>query len=247
MRLPHTDPLAAAVTEAIRAGDLATLEDLVRKHAGLAGATIERTSGDGTTERRSLLHVVTDWPGHFSNGPQTVGLLVAHRADVNARFGGRHRETPLHWAASSNDVAVLDALLDAGADLEADGGVIAGGTPLADAVAFAQWQAARRLVERGAATTLWQAAALGLMDRVASYFRRGHGSAPPHADVTNAFWCACHGGQLEAAMYLLDRGADRNWIGHDGLTPLDAARRAGADEVVRWLVAQGGISAATRP
>lgn len=247
MRLPHTDPLAAAVTEAIRAGDLATLADLLRKHAGLAGATIERMSGDGTTESRSLLHVVTDWPGHFSNGPQTVGLLVAHGADVNARFGGRHRETPLHWAASSNDVAVLDALLDAGADLEADGGVIAGGTPLADAVAFAQWQAARRLVERGAATTLWQAAALGLMDRVASYFRRGDGSAPPRADVTNAFWCACHGGQLEAATYLLDRGADRNWIGHDGLTPLDAARRAGADEVVRWLVAQGGISAATRP
>jgi hypothetical protein len=43
------------------------------------------------------------------------------------------------------------------------GAVIGGGAPLADAVAFGQWQAARRLVERGARTTLWQAAALGLM------------------------------------------------------------------------------------
>jgi hypothetical protein len=38
------------------------------------------------------------------------------------------------------------ALLDAGADIEAPGAVIAGGTPLTDAVAFGQWQAARRLV-----------------------------------------------------------------------------------------------------
>jgi len=41
--------------------------------------------------------------------------------------------------ASSDDIEVLDALLDAGADIEASGAVIAGGTPLADATAFAQW------------------------------------------------------------------------------------------------------------
>ena len=72
----------------------------------------------------------------------------------------------MHWAASSDDVEALDALLDAGADIEADGAVIGGGTPMADAVAFGQWKAARRLLERGARTNLWQAAALGLIDRV---------------------------------------------------------------------------------
>ena len=60
-------------------------------------------------------------------------------ADVNARFTGPHTETPLHWAASSDDVEALDALLDAGADIEGDGAVIGGGTPIADAVAFGQW------------------------------------------------------------------------------------------------------------
>jgi hypothetical protein len=100
-----------------------------------------------------------------------------------ARFTGRHTETPLHWAASSDDVAVLDALLDAGADIEAPGAVIGGGTPLADAVAFGQWQTARRLVE---------AAALGLMARVEEHFA---GDPPPAPDeITNAFWCARHGG-----------------------------------------------------
>jgi ankyrin repeat protein len=88
-----------------------------------------------------LLHVVTDWPGHFPNGATTVAVLVAAGADVNARFTGPHTETPLHWAASSDDVEALDALLDADADLEAPGAVIAGGTPLTDAVAFGQWHA----------------------------------------------------------------------------------------------------------
>ena len=73
--------------------------------------------------------------------------LVAADADVNAHFTGPHAETPLHWAASSDDVAVLEALIAVGADLDAEGSVIDGGAPLADAVAFGQWNAARRLVE----------------------------------------------------------------------------------------------------
>lgn len=85
---------------------------------------------------RTLLHNVTDWPGHFRNGAATVALLIAAGADVNARFAGPHTETPLRWAASSDDVEVLDALLDAGADIEAPGAVIGGGSPLRDATAF---------------------------------------------------------------------------------------------------------------
>jgi ankyrin repeat protein len=50
-------------------------------------------------------------------------------------------------------------------------------------------------------------------------------------------------GQRRAAEYLLDRGADLNWIGFDNLTPLDAARRSGADELVTWLRSLGAKSA----
>jgi uncharacterized protein len=226
MNIRPDEPLAVAAVEAIRSGDITALERLLSENASLSTARING---------RTLLHVATDWPGHFPNSAATIAALIAHGADTNARFTGAHTETPLHWAASSDDVAALDALLDRGADIEAPGSVIAGGTPLADAVAFGQWQAARRLVERGARTTLWQAAALGLMARVEEYFA---GEAPPADQVTNAFWCACHGGQREAAEYLLGRGADRDWIGYDGMTAIDAAGRSGARELVEWLRSQ---------
>ena len=164
-------------------------------------------------------------------------MLVRAGADVNARFHGPHTETPLHWAASSDDVDAIDALLDAGADIEASGAVLGGGTPLADACGFGQWHAARRLVERGATTRLKDAAALGLTDRIEAAFAAEPIPAPD--EVTVAFWSACHGGQRQAAEYLLGRGADLNWIGWDDLTPLDVATQAEASDLVDWLRSKG--------
>lgn len=34
-------------------------------------------------------------------------------------------------------------------------------------------------------------------------------------------------------------GAELSWIGYDDLTPLDAARRSGADALVTWLSSSG--------
>lgn len=246
--------LEQAVVQAIHGGDVATLSRLLHDNPGLATASI----GDPNDCRpaamsRTLLHVATDWPGNYPNVAQTIAALINAGADVNARFTGPHTETPLHWAASSDDVAALDALLDAGAAIEAPGAVIGGGSPLADAVAFGQWKAARRLVERGARTTLWQAAALGLLDRVEQHIA-GQPLAPwkpraprPEAnspdEITHAYWSACHGGQRATAEYLLARGANINWVGYDDLTPVDAARRTGAAELVEWLAQQGARTA----
>jgi uncharacterized protein len=247
LHLDSKDPLATAVVSAIQNGDVTTLKQLLAERRDLAAAQVDH---DRCPQSRSLLHVATDWPGHYPNGPAVVAALVEAGADVNARFLGSHSETPLHWAASSNDVAALDALIDAGADIEADGGVIGGGTPLADARGFGQWDAARRLVARGAQTTFTDAATLGLMDRVESYFRTGETPAPDA--ITRAFWGACHGGQRRVAEYLLARGADINWIGHAGMTPLDVARREDAErlvgrtaaaDLVSWLQAQGAKAA----
>jgi ankyrin repeat protein len=65
-----------------------------------------------------------------------VRSLIRAGADVNARFVGPHEEAPLHWAASTNDVAVIDALIEQGADLEAPGSIVDGTTALANAAAF---------------------------------------------------------------------------------------------------------------
>jgi ankyrin repeat protein len=173
---------------------------------------------------------------------QTIMLLAEHGAELNAPFHGSYAETPLHWAASTDDVSALDALLDLGANIESPGSVIGGGSPLSDAVAFGQWSAARRLIQRGARSTIWQSAALGLMDRLRDNFE-GHAKPPTDEVMTNAFWCACHGGQTEAARYLFARGVALNWVGHGGMTPLDAAVRSGNEELVIWLKTEGGVSA----
>jgi hypothetical protein len=228
-RLSPYGLLARTVIDAIHSGDAAALGRVLDEHPGLATA---RIGAPEEPHGRTLLHIVTDWPRHFPESGDKIRVLVTAGADANARFSGPHTETPLHWAASSDDVDALDALLDAGADIEAGGAVIGGGTPIADAVAFGQWNAARRLLERGARTNLWQAAALGLIDRVRDALAR---SEPTQEDLDNALWCAAHGGRRDTAELLLGHGADATWIGHDDLTAAEAADRSEAHELAAWL------------
>jgi hypothetical protein len=122
------DPIAVAVVNAIQTGDIPKLTQLLADNPGLSKARLGDNDPCGMS--RTLLHVATDWPGHFPNVAQTIKTLVEAGSDVNAQFTGPHIETPLHWAASSNDIEALDALIDAGANIEAEGAVIAGGTPL---------------------------------------------------------------------------------------------------------------------
>ena len=226
------------VIAAIQAGDVAKLQRLLADNPGLAASRL-----GGIAEGRTPLHVVADWPGYFPNGPQVVRTLIEAGADPNARDPDQSSsETPLHWAASSDDVDVARALIDGGADLEAPDGSI--GTPLDNAIGYACWHVARLLVERGAKVDkLWHAAALGMLDRLEELLSRQSGTEPEA--LSQAFWHACAAGRRRAAELLLNRGADLNWVpDYAKGTPLDAASGLGTrqDNVISWLRDQGAQS-----
>jgi ankyrin repeat protein len=242
LRLSRSDPVAQALVEAIHAGDVRSLTVLLQEHPGLAAARIVDDKGGSGTP----LHAVTDWPGFFPHGPAAVGMLIEAGADPSAPVTGSwHAETPLHWAASSDDVEVARALIDGGADIEAPGASIAGGTPLDDAVGYGCWQVARLLVERGARVDrLWHAAALGMRSRAEELVAA---SQPSKQQLTDVFWQACHGGQRRMAEYLLELGADLNGTPSWGKdTPLDVADSVdtGREALVSWLRSRGAKKSA---
>ncbi len=199
MEIDADDPVGLELFIAIRGGDLPTVQRLLDARPGLAGARLRIAKG------RTPLLVVADWPGYHPNGPEVARLLLDAGADPNIAGEGNRPETPLHWAASSDNVDVADVLIDGGADLERDGGSI--GTPLDNAIGYGCWHVARRLVERGATVgKLWHAAALGHAGRVEEFL--GADPAPTGEDINSAFWQACHAGQRRIAQRLLAAGAD---------------------------------------
>jgi len=243
--LPHGDPVAVELTSVIHGGDLDALRRLLTERPDLA--TVRMIGRHGVEGGwRTPLHAATDWPGYFPAAPAAVGLLLEAGADPNDDTGGGCPESPLHWAASTDDVDVAATLIDGGAALETPGGSI--GTPLDNAIGYSCWHVARLLVARGAKVDKpWHAAALGLLERLEQLLTERPDAA---GEVSQAFWHACAGGQRRAAEYLLARGADRNWIpDYAEGTPLDAASSGSTrqDNVVRWLQEQGVISAKPHP
>jgi uncharacterized protein len=227
------DPRIFEFATALKRGDVGRVRALLAAEPALATSTINSYWP---------LHLFADAPGHRPNAAAIVSLLVEAGADVDAHAVGMwHHETALHWAASNDDVELIDVLLDAGADIEHPGSSIDGGPPAQSALGYAQWAALRRLVERGAEVRLSHAAALGLMPELASLTEA---SPPPEPDDRSAaFWNACRAGQLPAAKYLAAHGADLNWPAPwSGETPLDAARAKHQREIVAWLIDAGARS-----
>jgi ankyrin repeat protein len=214
MEIRTTEPLGQALTSAIQTGDVEGLRQLLE-----GGPLISKVR-------------IVDPKG------VSRSLLIERGADPDAPMvGGNAPERPLHWAASCNDVDALDALLDGGADIEGSGAIFTNGAAMSDAVIFAQWNVARRLVDRGAKTTLTESAALGLLDRLTVYFEQE--PRPAAEQITAALWHACRAGQLQAAQYLTAKGANINWVGWDNISPLDGAHHSGNQDLVAWLQNQG--------
>jgi len=83
----------------------------------------------------------------FAGAADAVRHRFAAGADVEGRDAVFHRRM-LSWAACSNHASVVAAVLDAGADINARGGL--GDTTLHEAVAFGRDDAVAALLDRGA-------------------------------------------------------------------------------------------------
>ena len=217
-RLPGTHPLGRRLIAAIKGGDVEDLQAMLADDPALARCLVE--DADGGWPLRpctcSPTHPEVD-PAH----PETLTALVAAGADPDAAAEAMwHRETPLHWAASNDDIVLIDALLDAGADIEAPGSSIGGGPPIQSAVGYGMYRAVARLYERGAQVTLVHYVVLGLVDHA-----REAAASADQDQLDSALWNACSRGDTVIARMLIGLGAHLYWSAPwNGQTPLDAAR-----------------------
>jgi ankyrin repeat protein len=121
-------------------------------------------------------------------------------------------DTPLHDAASRDDVSAVDALLSNGADIEASDED--GQTPLFLGALVGSVDACKVLIERGADIHAWCG--------------------------TSALHMAAGAGEPELVRFLIDRGADVHRLSDHGRTAMHEAVSSGRLEALERLVAEGG-------
>jgi ankyrin repeat protein len=122
-------------------------------------------------------------------------------------------QTPLSWAAANGHQAVLEKLLEQGADCESKDNEDR--TPLAFAAQNGHEAVVKLLVENGA-------------DRESKT-----------KDGWTPLACAASNGHEAVVKLLLERGADHESKTKDGLTPLTCAASNGHEAVVKLLLEQG--------
>lgn len=252
------DDRFAPAVKALRTGDLARLQALLREDPGLATARSARS-------HPTLLQCLAVEAGEVPNRVELAQALIEAGAEI---------DEPLVAAASVNNTAVAAALLDAGAAVDGRGGW----SPLEEALYWRNEAVIDLLLARGASRrNLRLAAGLGRTDWIEDFFH-GDGTLKPEAGsidwpfgdvpttnhpdpiqrerqakidgwsrtpqalLDNAFIYACMHHRLEAAQLLLEKGAEINAIppGFDFAgTGLHYAALHGHRDMVDFLLSRG--------
>jgi len=231
--------------EAINAGDVDRLRALIEADPALATS---RSSSSHPTLLQCLVLDARELPNQI----EMARILIDAGAAVNE---------PLVAAAGSNNAAGVAYLLDRGAAIDGTGGW----SPLEEALYWNGGDVRDLLLERGAKIrNLRIAAGLGRLDVMQTFFD-SDGTLRPEAGnvnwpweqglpqfasfrqdrqgvIDNALVYACMYGHLDAAAFLLDRGAELNTIpgGFDySGTALHYAASNGQRAMVDLLLARG--------
>ena len=234
--------------DAIVGGDLETLKRLLREEPELVRARSNREHG------ATLLHYVSanGVEGYRQKTPKNIveitELLLSADAEIDATadvYGGGWTAlgltaTSAHPAREGVQIALLRTLLDHGARLDLP---LTAGKPslIHSCLANGQPKAAEFLAGCGAPVDLVEAAGLGRLDLVKSYFDES-GAPQPYVNrqgIESAYFCSCWCGQPEAAEFLLERGIDPGLENADARNGLHCAAYGAHVDTVKVLLQHG--------
>lgn len=234
-------PTLAAFFAACRAGDVATLREMLASEPGLVR---ERTPEGGTGLHLAVAHL------------DAVRLLLEHGADPNARDDGDNAY-PLHFAGGAGGVEVVRALLDAGGDVHG-----AGDAHQLDVIGWATCfgptipqDVLALLLERGARHHIFSAIAAQDLDAIHELVEENPKAlsrrlsrtenrqtalhyviAPPDGLLGGGFRTGSHYATLDL---LIELGADLEAEDDKGRTPLVVAMLRGDEQAMHRLKAAG--------
>jgi ankyrin repeat protein len=242
-------PAVAAFFAACRAGDVATLRDLLRQEPGL----VRERAPEGNTG----LHLAVE---HLD----AVRVLLEHGADPNARDESDNAY-PLHYAGGAGGVDVVRVLLDAGGDVHGVGdahqldvigwATCFGPTIREDVLALLLGRGARHHVfsaiaarDLDAIRRLVEEDPRALSRRLSRTENRQtalhYVIAPPDGLLGGGFRTGSHYATLDL---LLELGADVEAEDDKGRTPLVLAMLRGDEQAMRRLKAAGAREPQSRP
>jgi ankyrin repeat protein len=212
------DPDLARLFAAVDAGELPTVTELLTRRPALASAH----GPDGQTP----LHMAAQY-----NDPSIAAVLVAHGADVNAKFGGSGHSA-LSWAVTCRSLECASALVKLGAepDLFCAAGI--GSLEHVQACFDATGVLVRNASRTGSTRYSPDGSRL---------------PCPPSTareQVSDALYIACRNGQAEVVEFLLGKQPDLSFRAYLGATALHWAHFGGSRAVVQLLEKSGANAAA---
>lgn len=234
-----------AAVDAIIAGDVTTLESLLRENPELVRTRSTRV------HRAALLHYVSangieDFRQKTpKNVVEVAKILLKAGAEVDAVLADGASTslglvaTSVHPLLAGVQIILLETLLGAGAAVN---GVPGGWNPLIAALHNGRGEAAEFLAKRGARLDLEGAAGVGRLDVVKSFFNED-GSLKESAtreQMKSGFAWACEFGRTSVVDFLLQNGIEADTrLRYNGQTGLHWAAYCAHVDTVKLLLERG--------